>query len=173
MTNCLLWQTVMPEDVNATSTLDPVRTDIPLPDGEVEWNNIPRDCSPQLYGLKTRNIGSSTVERHPGDASELALDYMTVSRRYASSGYAAAKEAAEGYGQGTMQYSDSMEPTVRGGSVLGALYFQANPYWANEQTLSEEGVRPTNTSDFMQIAASRERQQHKDALRASGADWWR
>ena len=128
----------VPQDESEVrSTVDPVRTDNERAEQEnaPDWNEHNSDNSGQLMGLAKRDVGSATYDRERNAPINMGL--ITASRnqiindQVATSGTAAAREAAGQRGTGVLQYAIGIEP-ANPAQVYGNDYFLRDSLNANE-----------------------------------------
>lgn len=114
------------------STIDPVRTDdgaeaISRPESE---QAVETDPSGQLTGLTHRQVAGyvePTRRYIPWQALLATADYASpINAQVATSGTAAAREAAGQWGHGTIQAVESIEPTLTSEREYGQDYFTTN-----------------------------------------------
>lgn len=125
----------------AQSTVEPIRTD--PSDAELasdpEWNAVESDDSGQLIGLSPRVVGSKTDMPEKSVPVSLVLGTYdgprygndVIDSQVASSGTAAAREAAGQRGHGTMQTEIGIEP-LNPAQVYGNDFFLRDSLSANE-----------------------------------------
>lgn len=112
------------------STLAPLRDDGPAESQEPDWNEFESDGSGELTGLSTRMLAPDTheSEQYKPEWIEGASTphNILIDAQVASSGTAAAREAAGIQGHGTMQYGEAIDPVIREAGAFGNDYFAAN-----------------------------------------------
>lgn len=116
------------EESEAQSTVEPIRTDNSEAEAEAapEFNMAESDDSGQLIGLSPRVVGSATEypEKSTPDIPLYSQNHNEIiDNQVASSGTAAAREAAGQRGHGTMQYAEGIEP-LNPAQVYGNDYFK-------------------------------------------------
>lgn len=148
-------------DRNAVrSTTHPVQQDIPAAEQKdaPEFNEFESDPNPDI-GLGPRQLASDwheTEKYAPFWIGEDKVDREVIDRKIATSGTAAAREAAGQFGHGTMGYAYGIEPVIRDGAEFGADYFAANKQGGfNSHSTSDTGVQPVdvNQDDLRGITA--------------------
>lgn len=134
------YATGLSED-EAQSTVEPVRTDgseaelVSAP----EWNAVEADDSGQLIGLSPRVVGSHTTGKEKSAPVAVTLGTYdgprygndSIDSQVASSGTAAAREAAGQRGPGTILKEEGIEP-LNPAQVYGNDYFLRDSLSANE-----------------------------------------
>lgn len=138
MTGMLVWNLgdatpVAETEDQARTTVEAIRDDPEMAEATAapEFNEIDTDESGELNGLSPRLVGSDTVdtEKYPAWWIPAATENhnVIIDNQVASSGTAAAREAAGQQGHGTMQYALGIEPVIRDGAAFGNDYFLSNP----------------------------------------------
>lgn len=135
----------------AQATTGPVRDDGPaeMPNAP-EFNEIETDQSGELTGLAQRNLAGDTtvIEKYSPWwlAKASSLFNAPIDEQVSSSGTAAAREAEGQSGHGTMQFTQSIDPVLHDGMVMGNDYFQSNPMDVQEGAGSY--MTPTDVDNF-------------------------
>lgn len=144
----------IPDNVRVQA--DEIRTDggkeIPGYAGP-DWNETNTDDSSQLEGLRHRQISGDVHEsvQYAPNVSGATVNYnVLIDRQVASSGTAAAREAAGEFGHGTAQYTASIEPLPD--VPFGQDYFTSNQLDANEGSRAYIGS-PVPDVDWQGVAA--------------------
>lgn len=167
----------VPQDENvARSTLDPIRTDPEEAQAQdnPEWNKPEEDASGQLTGLATREVASKTspIEKYaPMDLPLATANHNAIiDNQVATSGTAAAREAAGIQGHGTMQIEIGIEP-LNPAERFGNEYFVRPGIGANEG--SGDYMTPTATDNWTQaVAQSAATENSRQASLATLFDSW-
>lgn len=166
-------QASVPQTENEVrSTVEPIRNDpqIAEADSPPAWNEEETsDSSGELVGLSPRVEGSYTVdsEQYPVPNMPLATAEHNdlIDRQVATSGTAAAREAAGEWGHGTAQYEIGIMP-LNPGEHYGNERFQSLALTANEG--SGDYMEPVEQDNWLQtVAQATATQRSRDAYNST------
>lgn len=168
-------QTSVPQsEMDVRSTVAPLRDDPESAQLQAapDWNQIETDSSGTLTGLNAREVAGHTseTEKYPAWWIEgaSAPHNIVVDAQVASSGTAAAREAAGQQGHGTMQYTESLDPEIHDGMTFGSDYFTTHE--KGIQNGAGSYMEPVADAWANRVAASRAAANSRGAYQASEWD---
>lgn len=168
------------DEATVRATATPVEVDKPAAEaqGAPDWNEREVDQDPHL-GMATRQVASDWHEhgQYPAwwaEDEDITESTAQINRQVASSGTAAAREAAGQQGHGQISYAIGIEPTIRDGAAFGNDYFAADrPDGVNPNADPNVGVQPTIVSrDEISALAGYGMSQTRDAAAAGSYTAW-
>ncbi len=164
------------------STATPVEPDAPaaVQDDMPEQQEVETDHNPHL-GMVNRQLASKWVEGQQSVPGEIPIDRIQnatnqiINDQVATSGTAAAREAAGIRGHGTLSYAVGIEP-VQGlvdGHRMGNDYFTVNPRLIQEGMRHDMSVPPgTDQSTKGAVSAFGKEEARKAAMAAQYNAFW-